>query len=116
MMATSELDGTLRVIVPPERAKDFNRRITAFLGSKGFKYESATTDNFLGPPDASCRQASYRYYQTVGCTSRAVVWSDNSSRADEFVITFHHTAFGNRSSAVGLMKELEAASRQNRPL
>ena len=113
-MATSSLDAILRVTIPTGQADDFNRRVVAFLNSKGFSNESSASDSYVGPPDAAGRQATFRNIKTIGCTSKSVVWSENVIRADEFIITFHHTAFGDRSSTVNLMRELAETARQTR--
>lgn len=113
-MMTSELDGTLRVTVQPGNADEFNRRVVAFLSSKGFTYESSASDTYLGPPDGAGRQATFRNIQTIGCTSEAVVWSENVIRANQFIITFHHTAFGDRASSAKLMGDLAETTRLTR--
>jgi hypothetical protein len=114
-MATSELDGTLRVTVRPADADEFNRRIVAFLRSKGFSYESSASDTYLGPSDPAGRQITFRNIKTIGCTSRAVIWSENVIRPDEFIVTVHHTAFGNRGSSAKLMADLkETAAARSR--
>ncbi|HKC02324.1 MAG TPA: hypothetical protein VKC17_03360 [Sphingomicrobium sp.] len=114
LMMASKLDGTLRVTVPPGRADEFNRRVVAFLTSKGFSYENSASDTYLGPPDAAGRMATFRNIKTIGCTSEAVVWSENVIRANEFIITFHHTAFGDRSSSTKLMADLAKTARATR--
>ena len=114
LMATSELDATLRVIVPSGQADKFNQRVVAFLTEKGFSHESSASDGYLGPPDAGGRQTAFRNIKTIGCTSKTVIWSENVTRADEFIITFHHTTFGDRGSTVRLMSELAEAVRSTR--
>ena len=114
LMATSELDGNLRVTVQPKQADAFNQRVVAFLKSKGFSYESSASDTYLGPPDDALRQAQFRNIKTVGCTGRTIVWSENVIRADEFIITFHHTPFGDRNSAQKLLTELADTIRPTR--
>ena len=114
LMATSELDGTLRVIVPPKQADAFNRRVVAFLNSNGFSYESSASDTYLGPPDEAGRMAEFRNIKTIGCTAGTVLWSENVIRADEFIITFHHTAFGDRNSTQKLLTELADTIRPTR--
>jgi hypothetical protein len=114
LMATSELDGTLRVTVPPNQADGFNRRVVAFLNSKGFSYESSASDTYLGPLDEAGRMAAFRNIKTIGCTGRTVVWSENVIRADEFIITFHHTVFGDRKSTQNLLTELAETIRPSR--
>ena len=106
LMATSELDGTLRVTIPAKGADEFNRRVVAFLDGKNFSYESSASDTYLGPPDKAGRMVAFRNIKTIGCTSRTVVWSENVNRADEFIITFHHTVFGDRNSTQKLLTEL----------
>jgi len=114
-MATSTLDATLRVTVAKGHADEFNRRVVAFLNDRGFSHESSASDNYLGPPDAAGRQATFRNIKTIGCTSKTVVWSENVIRAEEFIITFHHTTFGDRSSTAKLMTELAETARPSRP-
>lgn len=52
------------------------------------------------------RQVQFRNIKTIGCTARTIVWSENVIRADEFIISFHHTAFGSRKSTQKLLTEL----------
>jgi len=92
--------------VPPGQGDEFNRRVIAFFKSKGFSYESSANDNYMGPPDAAGQQETFRNIQTIGCTSKAVIHSENVIREDEFIVTIHHTAFGDRSSSARLMADL----------
>lgn len=114
LMATSELDGTLRVTIPPNNADEFNRRVVAFLNGKNFSYESSASDTSLGPPDEAGRMVAFRNIKTIGCTSGTIVWSENVNRADEFIITFHHTVFGDRTSTQKLLTELAETIRPTR--
>lgn len=114
LMATSELDGTLRVSIPPKSADEFNRRVVAYLNGKNFSYESSASDTYLGPADEAGRMAAFRNIKTIGCTSQTIVWSENVRRADEFIITFHHTVFGDRNSTQKLLAELAETIRQTR--
>jgi hypothetical protein len=111
LMMTAELDGTLRVNVPPGQADQFNQRVVAFLDSQGFSYESSASDTWLTPPDAAGRQTAYRNIKTIGCTSKAIIWSENSIQANQFLVTFHHTAFGNSTSSAKLMADLTETAR-----
>lgn len=115
LMATSELDGTLRVTVSAGLADELNRRVVALLDSEGFSYETSASDNWLGPPDAAGRQSKFRNIKTIGCTSQSVVWSENVVRADEFIITVHHTAFGSESDSAELMADLVKAVQAKSP-
>ena len=109
--ATAELDGTLRMTIPAGHGDEFNRRLVALLKSKGFSYESSASDTYLGPPDAAGQQETFRNIKTIGCTSKAFIWSENVIRADEFIITVHRTAFGDRSSSERLMADLKETAR-----
>ena len=111
LMMTSELDGRINVTVSPDQADELNRRVIALLESEGFTYQSSASDDYLGPPDADGHLARFSNIRTIGCTSKNIVWFENVIRADEFLISVHHTALGSDNDSTRLTAGLLKAIR-----
>lgn len=74
------------VEVPAARTDSFDAEITSFMSRRGLSVVKGTYST--NEPLESRRP--YTAYQVEGCDGRNYIWSDNSAKPHEYLVTFHY--------------------------
>ncbi|HEV2817650.1 MAG TPA: hypothetical protein VGW40_10585 [Allosphingosinicella sp.] len=85
----------------------FNDALVSYLQNAGFTYQTSEDPGYRSPPDSNGVQTQFLNIKTIGCTPRAIVWSENVVSEDAFMITVHRTQNGTKASADGIASDLQ---------
>lgn len=74
------------VKVPEAQTAAFDENVTSFMSEHGLSVDKATYRT-SEPPQM---RKPYTAYQVIGCDGTSRIWSSNSSKAQEYLVTFHY--------------------------
>jgi hypothetical protein len=109
--ATGRLDYTLVFDVDHRDMVDFNNAVMSYFKKQGLTYGSGVNDSYLSPPDTKGQQIRFTNFNTVGCTYRSLIWSDNVISERQFIVTISRTIFGNAEASARHARELSEIGR-----
>jgi len=75
------------VTVPETQTVAYDVQITAFMKHHALRVAKGSYST-SAPPEM---QRRYTLYQVEGCDGWSYVWSDNSTKPHEYLVTFHHS-------------------------
>ena len=74
------------VKVSEAQALGFDEEVTSFMSGQGLTVFKASYRTSV-PPE---RRTTYTGYQVEGCDGTSYIWSSNSSKPQEYLVTFHY--------------------------